>query len=70
MTPFGTKCAYYAIHHVHKVSCRDLAKPLGIHSAIVQAWCNPFKVNNEVHMEVSKLGMIKMYEKYVEGGNQ
>jgi hypothetical protein len=68
MTPFETKCACYAIHHVHKISCRDLAKPLGINSIIVQAWCNPFKLNNEVHAEASKLGMAKMYNQYVEGG--
>jgi hypothetical protein len=68
MTPFETKCACYAIHYVHRISCRDLAKPLEVNPIIVQSWCNPFKPHNEVHMEASKLGMVKMYERYVEGG--
>jgi len=69
MTSFETKCACYVIHHVHHIGWRALAKPLGVDPILVASWLKPSKKGNEIHGEVSKMGTIKFYEKYVEGAN-
>jgi hypothetical protein len=74
MTSFETKCACYAIHRIHKVTVPELAKAIGVSSVLMHSWCHLFDRQTrmkatDIHREEMKLGLVSMYEKYVEGGN-